>query len=88
MELFHLPSNLMLESEIPFVAAVVAALEQKLCPEKPGGSLPVVLIASFSSHTKANLVSGFPEENRNKNPGELLRTTNQDNKAATGHSLQ
>ena len=73
---------------MPFMAAVVAAPERKLCPEKPEESLPVALIASFSSRTKADLVSGLPEENQNKKPGELLRTTNQDNKAATGHNLQ
>ena len=78
----------MLESEIPCMAAVVVASERKLWPEKPDGSLPVELIAPFSSVTKSDLVKGFPEENRNSGPGLQPRTTIQDNSAATGQRQQ
>ena len=78
----------MLESEIPFRAAVVAATERKLCPEYPNGSLPVAIIASFSDRTNADHVSGFREVKWNSRPGELPRNTIQDNIAAIGQNLQ
>ena len=59
--LFQHPSCLMVESGNPSFAAAVAAPIQKLCPEKPDGSILATINASLRHDTKELRVSGVPD---------------------------
>ena len=50
----------MVESSIPFAAAVLAAPILNECPEKKDASIPAILKVDFNQSTKTGLDSGDP----------------------------
>ena len=67
--LLHLPMVLIMESSIPFAAAVVVATSiLKLCPLYFDWSIPAFCNASFTADASRCLVRSHPSLNLNSGP--------------------